>query len=57
MKAITNWSFKNVKKVGKDEEYTIFTFNVGKDIHTYKIDNIRHLVEDADKVANYKQSL
>lgn len=54
MQELTNWSFKNVKKRGKDEEYTVFSFKVGKETYEYKIDNIRHLIEDADKCGNYK---
>ena len=53
---ITTWAFKNVKKRGKDEEYTIFEFTDDNNVsHKFKIDNIRHLIQDADAVGNYKE--
>lgn len=50
----TTWIIENVKKTTKDEEYTKVTFKDYRGEYVVKIDNIRHLVQDADKFANYK---
>ena len=51
----TTWDIKNIKKTTKDEEYTEITFRDYRGSWTIKIDEPRHLVEDLDKVANYKE--
>lgn len=50
----TSWVAKNVKKTTSEDEYTKITFKDYRGEWTVKIDNIRHLVEDLDKLANYK---
>ena len=51
MEAITGWEFKRVKN--EKDDYTVFYFETeGGATLSYRIDNIRHLVEDADKVGN-----
>ena len=51
MEAITGWEFKSVKN--EKDDYTVFYFETeGGATLSYRIDNIRHLVEDADKVGN-----
>ena len=50
MKTLTDWNFKGVRN--EQEDYTIFTFKIDGKEQVCKIDNIRHLIEDADKVGN-----
>ena len=51
----TTWSIKNIKKTTKDEEYTEITFKDYRGEWTVKLDDPRHLVQDLDKFANYKE--
>lgn len=50
----TTWNIKNVKKTTKDDEYTELTLKDYRGVFVFKIDNGRHLLEDLDKVINYK---
>jgi len=51
METITDWEFKGIRN--EKEDYTIFYFQTeGGATLSYKIDNIRHLIESADKVGN-----
>ena len=51
----TTWTIKNVKKTKKDDEFTEIIFRDYRGEYTIKLDAPRHLVEDLDKLANYKE--
>ncbi len=49
----TTWKLENVKKTTTGEEYTKLTLKDYRGETTYKIDNIRHFVQDCDKYTGY----
>jgi len=53
----TTWKIENVKKSNNFEEYTQITFKDYRGEWTIKLDEPRHLIEDLDKFANYKQKV
>ena len=53
----TTWKIENIKKSNNFEEYTQVTFKDYRGEWTVKLDEPRHLVEDLDKFANYKEKI
>lgn len=53
----TTWNIETRNKTKHDEEYHVITFRDYRGEHTIKIDNLRHLIEDLDKQANYKEKV
>jgi len=55
MLKVKDFKFKNVKKRGVDDEYTVMTIETAKETFEFRIEEIRHFTEKADDVANYKE--
>jgi len=53
----TTWKIETKHKTKMDEEYHVITFKDYRGEHVIKIDNARHLIEDLDKHANYKERI
>jgi hypothetical protein len=51
----TTWNIKTIVKTHSDDEYHEIRFKDYRGEHTIKIDNLRQLIEDLDKKANYKE--
>lgn len=55
----TTWNIENYKKTVKDEEMTNITFKDyrGEYVINLPTSELRHLLEDLDKKANYAEKL